>query len=202
MSSELNKFEEYYSHLKQIRWSGRLYKRFFTSPLLYLCARRFGSSIVEVGSGTGSGVLGTFPKRVAGIDINPLAVEFLKSQGLDVQLITEDGSFPLVNGSFDACILDNVLEHIEAPKSTLDECWRVTKQNGGMIIVVPGMRGFISDSDHKVYYDEEKLRQLDSRWTLVSLFAMPSFFLSQRLSTSLRQYCLVGIYKKVASANA
>ena len=168
MSNEEKEFENYYRHLGGIRFSGWIYKRFFSSPLLYLCARRFGANIVEVGCGTGSGVFGAFPGRVTGIDINPLAVDFLRNEGLDAHLITKDGSFPLASGFFDACILDNVLEHIETPQLTLDECYRITKRDGGMVIVVPGMRGFNSDADHKVYYDEEKLRHLDRRWALVN----------------------------------
>jgi len=199
VSNELDKFEKYFGHLQRIRWSGRLYKSLFSSPLLYLCARYFGSRIVEVGSGTGRGVLGTFPRSVVGIDINPLAVEYSKNRGLDVQLINEDGSFPIAGGVFDACILDNVLEHIENPKITLDECWRSTKQNGGMIIVVPGMFGFDSDPDHKVYYDEKRLQHLDVRWALVRLFAIPSFFLIKRFSKSMRQYCLVAVYRKLGT---
>lgn len=196
MSIQSNQAENYFQHLKKISLLGRIYKRYFTSPLLYLCARRFGSKFVEVGSGTGSGMLGAYPKCVTGIDINPLAVEYAKCQGLRAQLINENGSFPFPDGSLDTCILDNVLEHIENPRMSLDECWRVTGRNGGLIIVVPGKRGFDSDSDHKVYYDEEKLRGLDSRWELMSLFAMPSIFLSKKLSNSIRQYCLVAVYKK------
>jgi SAM-dependent methyltransferase len=175
---------------------GRIYKGLLASPVLFLCARRFGPRIIEVGAGTGNGVLGAFSSSVVGLDINPLAVEYCKKRGLNVQLINENGSFPVANSSFDACILDNVLEHIENSKSTLDECWRVTKRDGGMVIVVPGERGFSFDPDHKVFYDKEKLRQLDNRWSLVNLFAIPSFFLSQKLSKLTRHYYLVAVYKK------
>lgn len=196
VSTEINKFEDYFQHLNKISLLGRTYKKLFSSPLLYLSARRFGSRIIEVGAGIGSGVLGTFPSRVVGLDINPLAVEYCQKRGLSAQLISENGSFPMEDGSFDSCILDNVLEHIEDAQTILDECWRVTKQNGGMVIVVPGVRGFNFDLDHKVFCDEEKLRHLDTRWSMVNLFAMPSFLLSQKLSKSMRQYCLVAVYKK------
>ena len=194
-----SKFEHYYQHLKEIHWSGRVYKRFLTSPLLYLCARRFGINILEVGSGTGNGVLGAYPKKVTGIDINPLAIEFSIKSGLNAKLINKDGTFPLDDSSFDVCILDNVLEHIENPKSTLDECWRVTNKNSGMIIVVPGERGFNYDTDHKIYYNEKNLTNLDSRWILINLFSIPFFFLNPKLSKTIKQYCLVAVYKKASS---
>lgn len=199
MSIDPNQANNYFQHLNKISLLGRIYKRFFTSPLLYLCARRFGSKFIEVGSGTGRGMLGAYPKCVTGIDINPLAVDYAKRRGLDAQLINENGSFPFPDESFDTCILDNVLEHIENPRTAIDECWRVTGRNGGLIIVVPGERGFDSDPDHKVSYDEEKLRTLDSRWVLIRLFAMPTVFLSKKLSRSIRQYCLVAVYKKAST---
>ena len=165
--------------------------------MLYLCARRFGHRFVEVGSGTGSGVLGAFPKRVLGLEINPIAVEYCNAAGLNVQLIKDDGIFPVADGAYDACILDNVLEHIEHPRKTLDECYRITRENGGLIIVVPGMRGYESDADHKKFYVAEDLRILDGRWLLLSLFSIPFGIASEKISKSVKLYCLVAVYKKV-----
>ena len=196
MENSPDKFEDYFLHLQKISFLGRVYKKFFSSPVLYFCARRFGKCIVEIGSGTGSGVLGAFPKHVYGLEINPVAVEYCKSAGLNVQLIKVDEAFPVEDGAFDACILDNVLEHIENPRHTLNECYRITKENGGLVIAVPGLRGFESDSDHKLFYDAETLSKLDERWSLQSLFTTPFLFGSEKLSRSVRQYCLIAIYKK------
>ena len=122
MGDELEGFESYFNYLKTISLKGRIYKKFFSSPIIYFYARRFGSRILEVGSGTGSGVLGAFPSQVVGIDINPFSVEFSKRRGLRASVINPDGSFPLPDGAFDVCILDNVLEHIENPAKVMDEC--------------------------------------------------------------------------------
>jgi len=197
MTNSTDKFEDYFAHLKKISCAGRLYKRLISSPVLYLCARGFGKRITEIGSGTGSGVLGTFPKRVRGLEINPRAVEYCKAAGLDVQLLGADGVFPVADGACDACILDNVLEHIGDPRLTLDECHRITKENGGLVIAVPGLLGFESDPDHKKFYDAEALRLLDERWAMQSLFSIPFLFSSERLSKSVRQYCLVATYRKI-----
>lgn len=197
MVADADKFERYFIHLKSISLLGQVYKKYISSPILFFCARKFGSRIVEVGSGTGSGVLGSYPKDVMGLEINPYAVEHCKSMGLDVKLIGDDGMFPVQNAVFDACILDNVLEHIALPSGTLNECYRITKENGGLIIVVPGMRGYASDDDHKKFYDAEGLRSLDDRWLLQSLFSIPFMFRNEKLSRLIKQYCLVAIYKKV-----
>lgn len=197
MTNSREGFEDYFAHLQKISFLGRAYKRYFSSPALYLCARRFGHRIIEIGSGTGSGVLGAFSKRVRGLEINPRAVEYCKAAGLNVQLIRDDGAFPVADGAIDVCVLDNVLEHIGDPRQTLDECYRITKENGGLVIAVPGLRGFASDDDHKKFYDAETLRLLDERWQLLSLFSIPFIFTSEKLSKSVKQYCLVATYRKI-----
>ena len=197
MAEDSSKFEDYFNHLKGIRFSGRVYKKFIASPVLYFSARCFGKRIIEIGSGTGSGVLGAFPERVRGLEINPHAVEYCEAAGLNVQLIGNDGTFPVADSTVDACILDNVLEHIEDPRRTLDECCRITQDKGGMIIAVPGWRGFQSDPDHKKYYDAEALRLLDERWTLQCLFSIPFLVRSDCLSRSMKQYCLIATFRKM-----
>jgi len=196
MPQNRDKFEQYFGHLSQISLVGLLYKRFFVAPLIYLCARRFGPRVMEVGSGFAAGLIGAFPSRVTGLEINPLAVSYGKSRGLRVKAIAQDGGFPEADGAFDVCVLDNVLEHIEAPAKTLDECHRITGPSGGLIIIVPGERGYASDDDHKKFYDVAGLSSLDARWELRQLFSMPTGFISALLSRRIRQYCLVAVYAK------
>lgn len=93
--------------------------------------------------------------------------------------------------------LDNVMEHIEESQTTLDECHRVTSAQGGLVIAVPGRRGFDFDLDHKRFYAQSDLRQLDARWQLQSVFAAPFGVTSEILSDAVRQYCLVATYRKI-----
>jgi SAM-dependent methyltransferase len=196
MAENHGMFEDYFIHLQKISFAGRIYKKFFSSPVLYFFARRFGNRIVEIGSGTGSGVLGSYPRQVQGLEINPYAVKYCKSAGLNVELIGEEGFFPVADGAYDVCILDNVLEHIGDPRTTLDECYRITGENGGLVIAVPGIRGYRSDEDHKIFYDAAALTHLDERWSLQKLFSIPFLFTSEKLSNTVRQYCLVATYRK------
>ena len=199
MLGDNDKFERYFRHLRQISLLGLLYKRIFIAPLIYFFARRFGSHIMEVGFGFASGLIGAFPKHVSGLEINPLAVSYCKSLGMRVNQISEDGSFPETDGVCDVCVLDNVLEHIEEPARTLDECYRITRPNGGLIIIVPGERGYSSDDDHKIFYGAAELQALDSRWELRNLFSLPIGFVSLALSRRIKQYCLVAVYVKRAA---
>jgi SAM-dependent methyltransferase len=190
------KFDSYFSHLSTISRVGYLYKRYFIAPLLYLSARTFGSSIIEIGSGIGSGLLGAFPNKVTGLEVNPHAVKHCQNKGLNVELIHINQAYPKKNNSIDACVLDNVLEHIPDADFTLNECLRITKNNGGLIIAVPGVKGYASDDDHKVYYDETKLKNLHPEWAMSYCYATPFLFKSTWLSKHVRQYCLVAVYKK------
>lgn len=199
MEQEIEKFEGYFRHLSRISLRGRIYKRLFAAPIIYFCARGFGRRVMEVGFGSGSSVLGAFPKRVSGLEINPVAVAYCRSQGMQVQAIAQDGSFPEADGSYDVCVMDNVLEHIAAPQKTLDECYRITGPKGGLVVVVPGQRGYAIDDDHKKFYDGQGLRDLDPRYELRSLFSLPFGFVSLAMSEHLKQYCLVAVYAKRAA---
>lgn len=190
------KYDDYFKHLKKLSLLGRIYHRLFKLPLLYLCLRIFGRRAVEVGCGIGNGVLGTFSSKMVGIDVNPHAVKYCNSIGLKAHLIGDDGVYPFEDDFFDSVLLDNVLEHISIPKATLDECWRISGPRAGLVIAVPGVSGFNFDSDHKIFYDEKMLRNLDARWRLLALFSIPFIFKSEKLSRSVRQYCLLAVYRK------
>ncbi len=197
MSNENLHYAEYFRHLRKISLLGRLYKRWITSPLLFTRARSFGPRILEVGSGIGAGILGAYGKIVVGADINPLAVQYCQELGLNAHLIPPDNCWPFVESAFDACVLDNVLEHLEDPALLLQECYRVTTAEGGLVVAVPGCRGYRADGDHKTYYGESELRALHSEWKLKHLTATPFRFVSQAISSEIRQYCLVATYGKV-----
>jgi SAM-dependent methyltransferase len=191
-------FDAYFSRLQEIGVAGKIYKKLYASPILYGCARRFGARVLEVGCGIGSGVLGAFPEKVQGIDVNPRAIEYCRSLGLNASLIVGQQPFPIEDGAFDCCVLDNVLEHIEDPRHTLAECHRVTANNGGLVIAVPGVRGYALDPDHKQFYGREKLAQLNESWRLQRMLSLPFAMISERLSKSVRQYCLVAVYGKIS----
>lgn len=197
MSSSSSDFSEYTAHLKKISLLGRIYKKYYLSPVLYWNAYRYGPRVIEVGCGTGSGVLGAYSRRVSGLDINPHSIALCQALGLDAKLIEADGTFPVADAVFDSCVLDNVMEHIENPLATLDECYRITSERGGLVVAVPGTRGYASDPDHKRFYGRSELMQLDARWKLTRLFSAPFFLTSDVISGSVKQYCLVATYQKI-----
>ena len=199
MKKNSTSHDAYFWHLKSITLLGKLYKRYITSPYLYACARRFGPKILEVGCGIGAGVLGAYPRQVTGVDINPQAVGYCLAKGYNVRPIYADRMWDIPTGAFNACILDNVLEHIADPLLLLDECARVTGAGAGLIIAVPGLKGFASDDDHKRFYDDHSLSRLNSNWKCNHLTGLPVWIGYRLLSKWLRQFCFVAVYEKTDS---
>ena len=147
--------------------------------------------VLDVGCGIGDML--RFRPNTIGVDINPKTVTWCKEQGLEAYTMEPD-MLPFDTDSFDALILDNVLEHIAEPRPLLTEAKRVLNSSGRLLTGVPGSKGYASDPDHKVYYDEKGLTNLLERngFSCRKLLRMPLPF--PGLAKHLRQYCLYGIF--------
>ena len=178
----------YFAYLKTRSWRAQLYRRFILYPLLN---RHMTGVALDVGCGLGDML--AFRRNTLGADVNPHAVDHCRSRGFDARLI-ENGRLPFAAESFDTVVLDNVLEHVPDPEPLMHEIRRVLKAGGRVLVGVPGERGYASDSDHKVYYDESTLTA-----TLASAGFQASRVLhvpcrSRMLSRTLRQYCVYGVF--------
>jgi 2-polyprenyl-3-methyl-5-hydroxy-6-metoxy-1,4-benzoquinol methylase len=59
----------------------------------------------------------------------------------------EEAKFPAE--SFDAITMAHVIEHLHTPKSALNECYRLLKPSGKLIIITPNIRGL----GHRLFKD-------------------------------------------------
>lgn len=145
---------EYFKYLTSISWRGKLYRRLLIYPLIErFCEGR----VLDVGCGLGEFLHRNNARH--GTDINIDCVKFCQNRGLNVSHMTKD-NLPFSTGSFETIIMDNVLEHISDPSPILTECRRVLSENGKIIILVPGKKGYSRDPDHKVYYDPKRISEL------------------------------------------
>lgn len=185
---------EYATYLRSRSWLGLIYRNLYLYPKL---SRFFIGRVLDVGCGVGD--LLAYHKHAIGVDINPFNVDFCAQRGLSAQLMDID-RLPLPNYSCDTVILDNVLEHINNPSPILAEINRVLNLGGHLVVGVPGLKGYASDSDHKVFYDEESLENVakKSGFKIVKFIYAP-LFKSSFLSKKVSQYCIYSVWAPLLS---
>ena len=181
---------DYFDYLTQRSRLAWLYRKHWLYPRL---CRHLSGDVLDVGCGIGD--LLAFRPGTTGTDINPRAVEWCRRAGHRAEPMSPD-VLPFADASFDGVVIDNVLEHIVDPRPLLAEARRVLKPQGRALIGVPGRRGYASDPDHKVFYDEPALvaTLAASGFTVRKVLPMP--VRSSWLDGHMRQYCLYGVFQR------
>lgn len=180
---------DYFHYLKEISWKGRAYRRLFVYPKI----KRFcKGDVLDIGCGTG--LFLEYYKTGVGTDINQHCVDFCVERGIDARIMKQD-TLEFQNSSFDTLIMDNVMEHISNPAPLLAECKRVMKPDGSLIILVPGIKGYAKDPDHKIYYDYDKLRTTLQRSGFEAYKKHSLPFVG--LSAFINAFCLMVVSKNV-----
>lgn len=184
--------EEYFRYLRGRSRIGALYRRWLLYPRL---AKRLTGQCLDVGCGIGD-MLAYRGSETVGVDVNRSNVAYCRARGLTAQDMDVD-RLPFDDCAFDSALMDNVLEHVSEPAPLLAEVRRVLRPRGCLLIGVPGRRGWAADPDHKVFYDEDSLRECVSTagFTLMECFHTP-LWRSAFLDRHVRQYCVYGLFVK------
>lgn len=179
----------YFQYLKRSSLLGHIYREYFLYPKLH---KILNGIVLDLGCGLGHFM--DFRPETLGVDINPFNVEYCKNQGHNVRLMIEN-SIPFPDHSFDCVLMDNVLEHIECPNVIIKEIVRTLRNQGKLVVGVPGIKGYAYDPDHKVFYDKNQLSNLLSGegFKLESYFYTP--IESEFLEKKMRQYCFFGVFR-------
>jgi len=82
--------------------------------------------------------------RVTGLDFDEGAVSNARSKGLDVRQ-GELAAQRFADGSFDAVVMNHVIEHVPAPDELLSECCRILKKGGVLVASTPNARSSIHE---------------------------------------------------------
>lgn len=69
------------------------------------------------------------------------------AEGKNRVCLAENDSWPLETESVDRILLLHGLESVRRPDALLQECWRVLKSEGRLLIVVPNRLGFWARAD-------------------------------------------------------
>jgi SAM-dependent methyltransferase len=179
----------YFEYLLKRSFLGKIYRNFILYPRL---DKYLNGKTLDIGSGLGDML--SFRENTIGIDVNPLNIDHSKKRKLNAYLM-KPNVIPFRDKTFDSVLLDNVLEHIESPPLLFKEIRRVLKPDGFLLIGVPGEKGYRSDDDHKIFYDEKKLQALAQK----NHFNVDQFFYtplvkSKFLSQHVRQYCIYSLW--------
>jgi SAM-dependent methyltransferase len=183
-------YKDYHSYLQTGSIKSKLYRKYWLYPRL---SSFLDGKALDVGSGLGDFV--SYRKNTIGVDINPDNVKWCVSKGLNVQVMDLD-KLPFESAFFDSIIMDNVLEHIEDPENILSEIDRVIKIGGNLVIGVPGILGFESAPDHKVFYSKEMLVKtfVNRNYSVKKVFSMPIEM--KWLDSRISQYCYYAVFIK------
>jgi glycosyltransferase involved in cell wall biosynthesis/predicted SAM-dependent methyltransferase len=191
-SKSINKeYKSYFAYLQTRSILGKLYRNFWLYPFI---VKNIKGRALDIGCGIGDMI--NFRSNTVGVDINTHAVDYCVKKGLDARVMTID-ILPFDSNAFDSVIMDHLLEHIENPSFILNEINRVLRKGGVLIIGVPGIKGFACDNDHKIFYNELKLKSLLDDFGFVSNKISYAPFKFKWFDKKLKQYTLYGVFSKL-----
>ena len=135
--------DSYWWHVAKRELALKLLSKFAPAP----------GQLVEGGIGSGRNLV-EFEKRgysVTGLDLMPESVAHVKGRGVeDCHVHDLEVPWPMDDGSVDAIVLLDVLEHIEHPVVTLKNMHRVLKPGGVVVMTVPACPWLFSRWDEQL----------------------------------------------------
>lgn len=108
--------------------------------------------VLDCGSGSGHELLATFGQcgtdkegfHYAGLEWSRVAVEQGQAKGLDIVEADLNRALPIETGSKDCVIAYSVIEHLLMPCSFVNECHRVLRPGGRLIILTPNISTYFT----------------------------------------------------------
>jgi SAM-dependent methyltransferase len=93
-----------------------------------------GVAVLEIGCATGDLLAAVAPARGVGVDLSPLMVEKARSKYPAYEFVQADATFFDTEERFDYILINNVLEYSEDIQGLLQNCRRLLKPRGRVLI--------------------------------------------------------------------
>ncbi len=106
--------------------------------LFYLPAKQAGK-LLDIGCGNGSSMLVMRNQGwdVSGIDFDKQAIAQAQTHNLNATVVASLDTLDYQDNSFDAIMLNHVIEHVPQPIKLVQECFRVLKPSGTLVALTP-----------------------------------------------------------------
>jgi SAM-dependent methyltransferase len=132
-----------------------------------------GARVCDVGCGYGALIEALRDRRscdVTGVDFNPEMARYCETKGLPIHRGTLTGA-SFAAERFDVVAMTEYLEHESDPRAVLEECRRITKPGGHVVVEVPVISAFgarlfgnywsqLDLPRHLMFFTPETLRRL------------------------------------------
>jgi len=127
------------------------------------------SRVLDAGCGTGqnlSNISKSISEHAFGVDLSSHVTPYWRRRGLKRVSLASVNRLPWPDGVFDAVVSTDVLECDEVEeKVAYDELWRVVRQNGVIVVVVPAYDWLLTKEHHQAVHASR-------RYTKNSLLAL------------------------------
>jgi ubiquinone/menaquinone biosynthesis C-methylase UbiE len=119
-----------------------------------------GRDVLDVACGEGYGsasLLKAGARSVIGVDVDPATCEYARQKyGIDARQGNAT-ALPFAADSFDLVVSFETIEHVAEPTRFLDECARVLKRGGHLVISTPNVKAYnpTNDPNHNPFHCSE-----------------------------------------------
>ena len=154
--------------------------------------------VLDAGCGTGktlSALEAAVAARGYGLDMAPGAAAFWPRRGLSRMCLASVNDIPFRDGAFDTALGIDVLESEDVDeRRAYAELWRVVREGGYLVLVVPAYRWLFSPEHHRAVHASRRYTRRDLAAVLrvapVRVVRMTSLYMSSLLPAALYRFWL------------
>jgi SAM-dependent methyltransferase len=138
-------------------------KEFINLKIMFFDKLPKKGKILDIGCSIGH-FISLDPGRVEGIEVDNSAIEIGRSKGYNIKKVNLDKEkIPYPKDYFSGIYCSHVIEHLDSPLNLMEECYRVLKPGGKIILRTPNYpkyKKFWADYTHKRPIIKETLKRL------------------------------------------